>query len=104
MVTVGVLPVGVGSDGRNATGFRLVRDVYRSPCVTATLLRMDGADPRCCGVARAVELLDERWTMLVVRELVGICVAGPVEVIVVLGVFLRDGDAFESFCASKAQA
>ncbi|MCD2188389.1 winged helix-turn-helix transcriptional regulator [Actinomycetospora soli] len=31
---------------------------------------MEGGDHRCCAVAKAVELLDERWTMLVVRELV----------------------------------
>jgi DNA-binding HxlR family transcriptional regulator len=70
-------------DGRNASRWRLVRDLYRHldrprippPSILAGRVAGSyaadvGSYHQFCPVAKAMELLDERWTMLVVRELV----------------------------------
>jgi DNA-binding HxlR family transcriptional regulator len=52
---------------------RLVQDLYRSwpgARIRLTLQGMGSSYYQFCPVAKAMELLDERWTMLIVRELV----------------------------------
>ncbi len=52
---------------------RLVQDLYRPWPGTRfrlTVLGMGSSYHQFCPVAKAMELLDERWTMLIVRELV----------------------------------
>src|SRR6516162_359705 len=63
----------MGTDGRNLRTFRLVQHLYLlwpGPFSRLTLLGMGTSYHQFCPVAKAMELLDERWTLLIVRELV----------------------------------
>src|SRR3978361_146947 len=57
------------SDGRKMSEPSLVRDVYRSTLRRPSLRAMGSSYHQFCPVAKAMELLDERWTLLVIREL-----------------------------------
>jgi hypothetical protein len=56
-------------DGRNRVGSQLVRDLYRAHDEVYPA-EMGSTYHQFCPVAKSMELLDERWTLLVVRELV----------------------------------
>jgi len=67
---------GLDTDARSAPVGRLVRDLYRQrgrriggPAAGSTLVCVASRYRQFCPVAKAMELLDERWTLLVVREL-----------------------------------
>lgn len=57
------------TDGRNGTSRHLVQDLYREDR-GAYAARMGSPYHQFCPVSKALESLDERWTLLVVRELV----------------------------------
>src|ERR1700750_2274793 len=77
-VISGLLPVCVsGTDARKCGTRRLVQHLYSTPWRSGlgrfprfTLLGMGTSYHQFCPVAKAMELLDERWTLLIVRELV----------------------------------
>src|SRR5215469_11437694 len=69
----GVDRAATGTDGRKRRIFRLVQHLYSlwpGPFPRPTLLGMGSSYHQFCPVAKAMELLDERWTLLIVRELV----------------------------------
>src|ERR1022692_4430354 len=61
------------TDGRKRPDLRLVQDLYQHwPGWQSgpSLQNMGSSYRQFCPVAKAMELLDERWTLLIVRELV----------------------------------